>query len=120
MQILELALQGVRGFSPSVRATLRTGYLILAPPTSAASPLCGLATAILFADGRGGETSFLAPGQKSGKSSFVFLGNDHATYRVTRELGGTGGLQRFDKVKKAFESITEDAGEMGQFLRAQA
>jgi len=118
MHLLEFAAQGARGISPNPRLTFRPGYLVLKPQEGASPPLAGLLSSVLYADGRGGEASFAAPGQK-GKVGLVLLGNDQVTYRLTRELGGPGGLYRFNKTKNAFEVVTEDSAEMVQFLRGQ-
>ena len=120
MHLLELAIQGARGFASSVRLPLKSGYLVLKPGTGAVPPLCGLVPAILFADGRGGDAAFLAPGQKSGKVSIILQGNDQVAYRVMRELGGSGGLWRHDKASASFVAVSQDAAEISQFLRAQA
>ncbi len=122
MYLIEIALAAVRGFSPQVRVALRPGYLVLEPPTSAppAPPsLAALFTAVCFSDGRGGEASFLAPDQKHGKVAFTLLGNDQATYRLMRELGGPGALHKLNPVSKSFDQVSSDAGEIGQFLRGQ-
>src|SRR5690242_6220696 len=112
MYLLEIAAQGVRGFSATSRAALKPGYLVLKPPSNA-TPLAGLALAILYADGRGGDAAFLASGQKLGRIGFTVLGQDQTTYRVVRDLGGPGALHRLNKATQQFEVLTEDAAEMG-------
>ena len=42
MLILELAVQGVRGFSPSARVAFKAGYTVLKSPTEIPAPLAGL------------------------------------------------------------------------------
>lgn len=118
MYLLELAAQNVRGFSPSIRAPLKTGYLVLRGPQTVA-PVGALVTALLYADGRGGEASFLAPGQRAGKAGLTLLGNDQTTYRLLRELGGPGSLTRYNKATQAFETVSEEAAEIQQYLRGQ-
>jgi hypothetical protein len=120
MQFAEVAVQNVRGFTPAGRFALKAGYLVLKPPTAEVSPLAGLSLALLFADGRGGDASFLAPGAKSGKAALTFLGVDGVTYRVLRELGGSGTLHRMNKATQQAELVSSDASEIAQFLRGQA
>src|SRR4051794_33067415 len=117
MYLLEFAAQGVRGLSPTVRAALRPGYLVLTPAGAPPPAFAGLLSALLYADGRGGEASFAAPGQK-GKAGITLLGNDQVTYRLVRERGGVGALHRLNKATNAFELVSEDAAETGQFLRS--
>jgi hypothetical protein len=120
MQFAEVAVQNVRGFTPAGRFALKAGYLVLKPPTAEASPLAGLSLALLFADGRGGDASFLAPGAKSGKAALTFVGVDGVTYRVLRELGGSGTLHRMNKATQQAELVSSDSSEISQFLRGQA
>src|SRR5687768_3597395 len=106
MHFIEIATQGVRGFSASARLSLKPSYVVLGVPpgTEAPSvPVLGLCAALLFADGRGGEAVFAAPGQKA-KAALTFVGNDQQTYRLLRELGGAGGLSRFNAASQSFQS----------------
>jgi hypothetical protein len=120
MQFVEVAVQNVRGFSPAGRFALKAGYLVLKPPAAEVSPLAGLSLALLFADGRGGDASFLAPGAKSGKAALTFVGVDGVTYRILRELGGSGTLHRMNKATQQPELVSSDSSEISQFLRGQA
>ncbi|ATB47873.1 chromosome segregation protein SMC [Corallococcus macrosporus] len=120
MQFAEVAVQNVRGFSPAGRFALKAGYLVLKPPTAESSPLAGLSLALLFADGRGSDASFVAPGARSGKAALTFIGVDGVTYRVLRELGGSGTLHRMNPSSQQPELVSSDASEISQFLRGQA
>ncbi|MFP2926035.1 chromosome segregation protein SMC [Pyxidicoccus sp. 3LG] len=119
MQFAEVAVQNVRAFTPAGRFALKAGYLVLKPPTAEVSPLAGLSLALLFADGRGGDASFLAPGAKTGKAALTFVGVDGVTYRVLRELGGSGTLHRMNKATQQAELVSSDTSEISQFLRGQ-
>jgi len=119
MQFAEVAVQNVRGFSPAGRFALKAGYLVLKPPTAELSPLTGLSLALLFADGRGGDASFLAPGAKSGKAALTFVGMDGVTYRLLRALGGSGTLHRMNQATQQAELVSSDTTEISQFLRGQ-
>ncbi|WAM29992.1 ATP-binding protein [Myxococcus sp. NMCA1] len=120
MQFAEVAVQNVRGFSPAGRFALKAGYLVLKPPSAESSPLAGLSLALLFADGRGSDASFIASGAKSGKAALTFVGVDGVTYRVLRDLGGSGTLHRMNPTTQQPELVSSDASEISQFLRGQA
>ncbi|QQR47848.1 chromosome segregation protein SMC [Myxococcus xanthus] len=120
MQFAEVAVQNVRGFSPAGRFALKAGYLVLKPPSAESSPLAGLSLALLFADGRGTDASFIATGAKSGKAALTFVGVDGVTYRVLRDLGGSGTLHRMNPTTQQPELVSSDASEISQFLRGQA
>ncbi len=120
MHFVEVAVQNVRGFSPAGRFALKTGYLVLKPPTPELSPLAGLSLALLYADGRGGDAALAASPQKAGKAALTFVGQDSVTYRVLRELGGGGSLHRLNPTTKQPELVTQDTAEANQFLRGQA
>jgi hypothetical protein len=120
MHFTEVAVQNVRGFSPAGRFALKPGYLVLKPPApTEPSALAGLTLALLYADGRGGEASFNAPGQR-GKAALTFVGQDGVTYRLLRELGGSGTLHRINPTTQQPELVTQDSAEMNQYLRGQA
>ncbi|MGO9830712.1 MAG: chromosome segregation protein SMC [Myxococcaceae bacterium] len=117
MHWVEFALQGVRGFLPSVRISLRPGYWTLLPQAPGA-PLVGLASAMLYPDGRGGDAAFASPGQES-RAALWFAARDGGTYRVMRDLGRGGGLHRVNPSTRAHDLVTEDPAELVQFLRGQ-
>ncbi|HSP78040.1 MAG TPA: chromosome segregation protein SMC, partial [Myxococcaceae bacterium] len=119
MHFVEVAVQNVRGFSPKGRFALPSGYVALKPPLEP-SPLAQLSLALLYPDGRGGDASLVAPGQRVGKAAVTFVGQDGITYRVLRELGGGGSLHRLNPSTQQPELVTQDAGEATQFLRGQA
>lgn len=119
MVLLELATQGVKGCSPTTRAALSQGYVVLKPPGAEAVLLSGLASALLYSDGRGDDRAFLAPQVASGKAGLTLQGNDLNTYRVLRELGGGGTLHRLNKDTQKYELVTQDTLEIGQYLRGQ-
>ncbi len=119
MVLLEVAAQHVRGCSPAVRAALPRGYVAVQPP--GALHLGGLLAALLYPDGRGGDVAFAAPGAGAqARVALTFVGGDGQTYRLVRQLGGAGGLQRLDGSTRAFVEVTRDAQQMGQYLRSQA
>src|SRR5690242_7111759 len=117
MYLLELQAQGVKGCSPSVRAAMEPGYVVLKAPSAALPPMLALAPAIFYSDGRGGDTAFAADGAK-GKVGFTMLGNDQVTYRLLRELGGAGVLQKLNKATTSFEMVSDNASDIATYLRA--
>lgn len=119
MLLLELAVQAVRGFSPSVRVALKPGYLGLKSPTEIPAPLAGLVVALCYPDGRGGDAAFLAPGAKAGRAGLSVQGQDNEVWRIVRDLGGAGGLHKLNRATNQFDVATQDATEMGQLLRSQ-
>ncbi|NBD09159.1 ATP-binding protein [Corallococcus silvisoli] len=120
MHFVEVAIQNVRGFSPAGRFPLKTGYLILKPPTADVLPLANVALSLLFADGRGGDSSLVGSAGRSGKAALTFVGQDGMTYRVLRELGGSGSLHRLNPATTQPELVSTDTSEINQYLRGQA
>ncbi|HZN91620.1 MAG TPA: chromosome segregation protein SMC, partial [Myxococcales bacterium] len=117
MYLLELQAQGVKGCSPTVRAALKPGYVVLKPP-GALPPLAALVSAVFYSDGRGGDAIFAAEGAPKAKIGFTMLGNDQVTYRLVRELGGAGVLQKLNKATTSFEMVSDNAPDIGTYLRA--
>jgi len=118
MHWVEFALQGVRGFLPSVRVPVRPGYWTLLPQAPGV-PLAALASALLYPDGRGEDAALAAPGQGEAKAALWFYARDGATYRVMRDLGRGGALHRVNPTTRAHDLITEDPSDLVQYLRGQ-
>jgi hypothetical protein len=114
MLLLELAAQSVRGFTPSVRVALKTGYLGLKSPSEIPAPLAGLVAALCYPDGRGGDAAFLAPGAKAGRAGLSIQANDQTVWRLVRDLGGSGGLHKLNRTTNQYELVTQDAAELAQ------
>jgi len=119
MLLLELAVQSVRGFSPSVRVALKPGFVVLKSPAEAPAPVASLLLALCYPDGKGQDASLLAPGQKTGKAGASFQANDNGVWRLVRELGGKGSLHKLNLQTRAYEVVTQDAAEMQSTLRQQ-
>src|SRR5262245_35147522 len=119
MHWVEFALQGVRGFLPSVRVSLQPGYWTLLPNTPGA-PLVGLTSELCFPDGRGGDARYASSeGGNTSKAALWIVGRDGATYRILRELGRSGSLYRVNASTRGHDLVSEEPTEMAQFLRAQ-
>src|SRR5687767_500271 len=117
MYLLEFQAQGVRAMTPTTRVALKPGYLVIKPSGSTVPPFAALAASLFYSDGRGGDASYLEPGQK-GKAGFTILGNDQNTYRLLRELGGAGVLQRLNKQTSSYEMVSDSAPDITTFLKA--
>ncbi|MBL8950801.1 MAG: chromosome segregation protein SMC [Myxococcaceae bacterium] len=117
MLLLELAVQSVRGFSPSVRVALKPGFVVLKSPAEAPAPVAALLLALCYPDGRGQDASLLAPGHKTGKAGASFQANDNGVWRLVKELGGQGSLHKLNLATRANEVVTQDAAEMQSTLR---
>jgi hypothetical protein len=118
MHWVEFALQGVRGFLPSVRVSLKPGYWTLLPQ-SAGAPLIGLISELCFPDGRGGDARYSAADATTpSKAALWLVGRDGHTYRILRELGRSGALHRVNAGTRGHDLVTEDPAEMAQYLRA--
>lgn len=118
MLILELAVQGVRGFSPSARVAFKAGYTVLISPTEIPAPLAGLTTALVYPDGRGGDGAFLMPGSKVGRAGLSVQSTDQNVWRLVRDLGGQGALHKLNRQTNQFEVLTQDVAELSQALRS--
>ena len=117
MLLLELAVQSVKGFSPSVRIALKPGFVVLKSPADAPAPVAGLIAALCYPDGKGQDSAFLAPGQKTGKAGVSFQANDNGVWRLVKELGGQGSLHKLNLTTRQYEVVTKDANEMQSTLR---
>lgn len=120
MVLLELATQAVRGSSPSVRAALTPGYVVLTSAVKEPFPLAGLVTSLLFPEGHGEDAEFAAAGAASPKAGLTLQGQDRNAYRILRDLGGAGALQRLNRETQSFDLLTADSQEMTQLLRSGA
>lgn len=118
MLLLELAVQGVRGFSAPARISLRQGLWHLQPTSAAASPIPPLLVALLYPEGRG-EDAALAT-EKGARAALTFQATDGRVYRVLREFGRASVLEQWHPAEKRFSAVSSDAREMAQFLRATA
>lgn len=116
MNVLEFAAQGVRGFSSAVRLPLKPGLNAVASPGEPEAPLGSVALALLYADGRGGESVFAVPGQTA-KAALTFSAKNGSVFRLLRELGGVGALQRMAQGKP--EKITQNPQEILNYLRSE-
>jgi hypothetical protein len=121
MILVELALQGVRGFPPQVRMGLKPGLNVFR--SNDANIRGALVDGIyhsLFPDpARGSATAHLVGGNPS-RIALTFFGRDKITYRVLREAqNGATKLYKFDPQQNQYELFTEVAQEVAQYIRVQ-
>ncbi len=116
MLLLELAVQGVRGFSPAARAALSPGYVVLRSPSEFPSPLAKLLVTLCYSEGRNDDGGLKAPGAAVSRVGLSLQARDDV-WRLMRELGGASSLHKQNRQTKQFELLTQDAGEISQVLR---
>ncbi|MCX5732259.1 MAG: hypothetical protein NTY18_13120 [Deltaproteobacteria bacterium] len=108
MLLLEIAAQGVRGFSPpSGRIVLRPGYNVVAVDGAVLRRL----VAALFHPDRPADPSLRSSPAAGGapvRAGLTFSGDDGVTWRVVRDLAGPCHLQRYDPDRRAFQSVSQD------------
>lgn len=119
MQIVELYLQGVKGFPSQARIELAPGLTVLrADPDAAIRPAI---EALLFPDGRSAsELQLEADGAPACRAAVTFRSADGTIWRVVRDLRGASSLQRWDADAGKFVSLTSNPSEIGPYLRTQA
>lgn len=123
MILVELALQGVKGFPEVVRMPFKTGVnLAFIPEPQGRRVVLDLIYHCLYPDpSRGSATSAHAdPGADAARAALTFYGRDQVTYRVIRELvTGAVKLYRFDADAKKYRLFTASAAEAAQYVRVQ-
>lgn len=123
MIFLEVALQGIRGFSPLTRFTLRPGMNvgIAKDPLVRRALLDAMYHALYPDPTRTAATSKLAePSAKESRIALTFFGRDRGTYRIVREaVSGAVSLHKFEPTQSKFAMLTRSAQETAQFVRVQ-
>lgn len=117
MHLTEVSLEGIRDAAPTVRLSLVPGYNVLAPSTSESPPLAAVLTALLHRETWGDEPHLLAPGVDAAKAMVGIVGRDQLLYRVLRQFGGRGLLQRVPRGGPAPETLAQDAKSAASILR---
>jgi len=116
--LLEIAAQGVRGFSPpGGRIALRPGYNVVACDGVALRRL----VAALFHPEQPADPSLranVASGGSPARAGLTLAGDDGVTWRVVRDLAGPCQLQRFDAERRAFQLVEQDPVRIAEALRA--
>lgn len=122
--LLEIAAQGVRGVAPAGgRVTLRPGYNVVAVDGPA---LRRLVEALFYpAPGDAEAIPRAAPGPAGPggapvRAGLTLVGNDQITYRLVRDFGAGCQLHRFDAEKRSFALVSQDLGEIADYLGTAA
>ncbi len=119
MILLELAAQGIRGFSPAGgRATLRPGYNVVGAADGAV--LRRLVEALLYPGPKDGDAlprALGGPANAPVRAGLTVVGNDRITYRLVRDFAAGAQLHRFDPEKRAFAPISQDLAEIAAFMQ---
>jgi hypothetical protein len=123
MILLEIALQGIRGFPPLTRIALRQGMNVARTGDAALrrATLDAIYHAIYPDPSRSGATAKLAdPGAKESRIAITFFGRDKSTYRVVREAAnGAVSLHKFDPEQNKYSALTRASQETAQYIRVQ-
>jgi hypothetical protein len=112
---LDLALQGFRDLSGSMRVRLQSGYNALISPTLSGETLVQGFLELLFSGERG-------PANKSAKSGggVSMMAADGTTLRAIRDFTlGTGQLLEFDRQAKAFKPIATESADVDVTVRSR-
>ncbi len=121
MFLVELALQGVRGFPATARLPLKPGVNVAVRaqgPERAA--LIDLVFSALYPDAGRNTSRWADPKASAARLAVTLYGRDRVTYRLLRDLGtGATRLFRFDISTQRYQLLSETAPEIAQFLRTQ-
>ena len=123
MQIVELAVQGVKSFSPKFKAVLKSGYWVLQPPPpelgNARSKTLDLIKALLYPLADGSDASLAASPEQKAKAALGLKTSDGTLYYLLKEMGGPAALHRCPVGASKIEKISEDPSEISKILKSQ-
>ncbi len=117
MRLIELVVQGIKGWPTQARVSLAAGHCVLRAPATA--QLRPVLESLLFYDGRPRpeDGRLEAPDAAVVRAGITFLAKDSFTYRLVRDLRGGTALHRLESSSGKFVPFTSDAIEIGQYLR---
>lgn len=123
MILVELALQGIKGFGALKRVPLEAGLNVARLPDAARrAALLDAVYHCLFPDSARPEATrhLVEPTARESRIALTFFGRDKVTYRVIRDAE-TGGMKlyRFEPETKQYHLFTSAAAEVAQYLRVQ-
>ncbi len=123
MIVVELALQGIKGFPELVRLRMKPGLNVARPSDRA------LGTALfdafyhtLFPDpSRHNATAHLVMSRADrSRAALTFFGRDRVTYRLIREAdSGAIKLYKFEQATKQYKLFTDAAKDAANYVRVQ-
>ncbi|HEY0839530.1 MAG TPA: hypothetical protein VGD74_05040 [Vulgatibacter sp.] len=118
MQLVELFLQGVKGFPTQARIAFSPGLVVLRPE---GAELRRAIEALLYLDDRAdAELELEDPEAAASRLALTYRTRNGAGWRLVRDLRGGCALQRLDDGAGRFSTVTSQAGEIGPYLRSQA
>ena len=123
MILVELALQGLKGFPELVRLPLKPGLNVARPSDRAlGAAIFDAYYHTLFPDpSRGNATAHLVASRAArSRMALTFYGRDRVTYRLIREAdSGATKLYKFDVDTQQYKLFTKSASEAAQYVRVQ-
>ncbi len=121
MILLDLALQGFRELSGSVRVRLQSGYTVIATPATPPETMIeGLAEVLYFAGPEARLARLAAPGGPVCSAGATMMAADGGTFRVMVDFGkGAAQLLEFNRESKTFAALMSDPLEISRFVQAR-
>lgn len=117
MRLVELILQGVKGFPPQCRLALASGQTFIR--AASAGSIRSALEALFFPERPSDGLDLEDPSSPACRVAVVFQSADGKHWRVARDLRGASSLQRHDPAAGKFRAISADPGEFGPYLRTQ-
>jgi hypothetical protein len=114
MLLVELATQGVRGFSGQSRAVFRTGYNVASAPPGAPAGLVPLLSALLY--GGDPDDDRLSAGDAPAKAGLTVAGRDGRTYRIVRQIGSTAAALHRLEPSNSWAVLAQDGEEIRRIV----
>jgi hypothetical protein len=119
MLLVEFAAQNVKGFSPSVRIAMKSGYVVLKSPHDSAGPFAKVLGVLCYPEATLSESDLLANGQTSGRVGLAIQTPDGKMFRLMRDLSGAAALLKLNPQTKQFDSLSTDAAEIRELMVSQ-
>ncbi|HWV37845.1 MAG TPA: hypothetical protein VN033_05145 [Vulgatibacter sp.] len=116
MQLVDLILQGVKGFPAEARLAFGPGLVVLRP---AETELRKVLDALLYPDDRL-DDDLEVHGAPASRAALTLRTRDGGTWRMVRDLRGGSALQRLDDSTGRFATVSTKAAEIGPYLRSHA
>jgi hypothetical protein len=119
MLLVEFAAQNVKGFSPSVRIAMKSGYVVLRSPNESAGPFAKVLSALCYPEATLSDSDLLANGQSSGRVGLAIQTSDGKIFRLMRDLSGAAALLKLNPQTKQFDSLSTDVSKIRQLMVSQ-
>lgn len=120
MFLVELVMQGVRGFRELARLRFQSGFnIVSACNESGKTTAVDAVQRLLFPTGQAGAVESLASRQTpdASRGALVVCSDDGAYYRIIQDFSKRAvNLSRYNSASKEFKLLHKDWGSAGQFL----